>query len=221
MLAAHTCLKAKTRSLSKSRMLFGVMKTEYEARAGKVLSLWISYSPTYLRIVKHLRRRTFLLRIPLFFVNITLLHRALTSRAIVLNASLTLSNIFALKRLNIYPLYILSALNRFHHIYSDPNIDPDNYRIQRNKELYEERIQQGGTDESAYDENEREGDLGPNEFPHFYYTPNENGYDRYETERKLWQKLCRGETKPIVSVLSVFLYIVISNFSIMVLFPLF
>ena len=41
--------------------------------------------------------------------------------------------------------------------------------------------------------------LGPGEFPHFHYTEDENDYERYFTERKLWQKLCRGETKPIVS----------------------
>ena len=41
--------------------------------------------------------------------------------------------------------------------------------------------------------------LRPDEFPHFYYTKDEDNTHRYHTEKKLWQKLCRGETKPIVS----------------------
>ena len=43
-----------------------------------------SHPGTYLRINKNLRGRTLLPRISLLFVNITLLHRALTSRGIVL-----------------------------------------------------------------------------------------------------------------------------------------
>ena len=58
---------------------------------------------------------------------------------------------------------------------------------------------EGRDDEGDY---VAERPLGHGEFPHFYYTPDENDYDRYFTERKLWQKLCRGETKPIVSLCS-------------------
>ena len=55
----------------------------------------------------------------------------------------------------------------------------------------------------AEGERDLEQRLAPNEFPHFYYTPDENDFERYYTERKLWQKLCRGETKPVVSKIQI------------------
>ena len=48
----------------------------------------IAYTRTYLRIFKHLRRRTFLTRISLFFIHMTLHHRTLTCLDIVLNTPL-------------------------------------------------------------------------------------------------------------------------------------
>ena len=36
-------------------------------------------------------------------------------------------------------------------------------------------------------------------FPKFYYTPEEDHYQRYLLEKTVAKRLCRGETKPIVS----------------------
>ena len=74
--------------------------------------------------------------------------------------------------------------------------DPDNERVLKNKFAFEDYVAEGGDEEGEYI---AERPLGRGEFPHFYYTPDENDYERYFTEKKLWQKLCRGETKPIVS----------------------
>ena len=79
--------------------------------------------------------------------------------------------------------------------------DPDNERVLKNKFAFEDYVAEGGDEENEYI---AERPLGRGEFPHFYYTPDENDYDRYFTEKKLWQKLCRGETKPIVSFFSDF-----------------
>ena len=40
----------------------------------------------------------------------------------------------------------------------------------------------------------------------FYYTPEEDHYQRYLLEKTVAKRLCRGETKPIVSFLHMFLY---------------
>ncbi|XP_066930606.1 prolyl 4-hydroxylase subunit alpha-1-like [Clytia hemisphaerica] len=73
-------------------------------------------------------------------------------------------------------------------------LDPENDRIQRNKEAFENYLLEGVEAEGEKNLEER---LAPHEFPHFYYTPDENDFERYHIERKLWQKLCRGETKPV------------------------
>ena len=63
--------------------------------------------------------------------------------------------------------------------------------------------------EKLADESEQDTEKPAKEvFPKFYYTENEDHWERYLIERKMAMKLCRGETKPLVVIyLSYFLHV--------------
>ena len=82
---------------------------------------------------------------------------------------------------------------------SDPSIE----RIQGNLAIFEENARNSRANEKLmkrYNRKAKERKVKKKrKFPKFYYTPDEDHYQRYLLEKTVAKRLCRGETKPIVS----------------------
>lgn len=91
--------------------------------------------------------------------------------------------------------------------------DPNNERIKTNLATFERMRHKKAEEKLAdrYDKKEKSiNKKKKNKFIKFYYTPDEDHYQRYLLEKTVAKRLCRGETKPIVS------YIILSYFSVVI-----
>ena len=94
---------------------------------------------------------------------------------------------------------------------SDPSIE----RIQRNLVIFEENARDSLANKKLmkrYNRKAKERKVKKKrKFPKFYYTPEEDHYQRYLLEKTVAKSLCRGETKPIVSLDCFYIVLFIRN----------
>ena len=103
-------------------------------------------------------------------------------------------------------MFMDKALSKFQNLFKiriHYFLDPDSQRIQTNLAVFKEKLRQSIAEKRLVDRYNVKGKpkktKKTRKYPKFYYTPEEDHYQRYLLEKTVAKKLCRGETQPIVS----------------------
>ena len=94
----------------------------------------------------------------------------------------------------------IGTFSEFSHLFLS---DPSAKRIQSNLAIFRAMVRESTADRKLMERYNKkttaEKAKKERKFPKFYYTPDEDHYQRYLLEKTIAKRLCRGETKPIVS----------------------